>query len=162
MKDIFLKLKNLLAGQWEGEGFAQYPTIDNTAYTEKMIIMPDKYKDAVFFEQKTFYKNDKETNGQTLFWDTGFIVLREDKILLISSQISGRQETYEYTETAFEGFTFNSTSIVNDTKQIIVSQRVFIPAVNELNYTLSMAAQGNAFQNHLAATLKRSGDISFG
>jgi hypothetical protein len=161
MKDIFLKLREALTGQWEGEGIAQYPTIDKTAYTEKVIFVPDQHKDAVFFEQKTLYKNDTEKNGQTAFWDTGFILLRGDKILLVSSQIGGRQETYEYMETEAEGFTFNSISIANDLKQTIMSQRVFIPAVNELNYMLSMASNGNTFQNHLAARLRRSTDISF-
>jgi hypothetical protein len=29
------QLKKLLAGKWAGEGFAKFPTLDDTAYTEQ-------------------------------------------------------------------------------------------------------------------------------
>jgi hypothetical protein len=155
MRELFLKLKSLLAGKWEGEGFAQYPTIENTHYTESLAFTPDKYKDAIHFEQKTLYKNSTEKNGQTVFWDTGFILLPGDKILLISSQVGGRQETYELAKGQANGYQFDSVHIKNDLKQTIRSQRIFIPGQNELNYALNMASHASVFQNHLTATLKR-------
>src|SRR6185312_16258968 len=122
MKETFLKLKALLAGKWEGEGFAQYPTIDNTSYTEKIEFIPDEYKDAIRCDQKTLYKNNTEKNGQTVFWDTGFILFFNEKILLVSSQVGGRQETYELNAGQSGRFIFDSRHIENDVKNTIRSQ----------------------------------------
>src|SRR6516164_5357753 len=124
MKEILLQLKKLFAGKWAGEGFAKFPTIDDTAYTEQSEFIPDEYKDAIFFRQKTWYKNDTEKNGQTVFWDTGFIILKEDKIMLYSVQIGGRIETYELIGAGNNTFTFNSVAVLNDLKTTR-SQRVY-------------------------------------
>ena len=155
MRDQFLKLKDSLTGTWEGEGFAKYPTIDNTKYTERLVFTPDEFKDAIHFDQKTSYKNDTEKNGQTVFWDTGFILLNEDKILLVSSQVGGRQETLELVGDHPDSFTFESIHIENDLKQTIRSQRVFTVSGDTLSYELNMASRGLSFQNHLSATLQR-------
>ena len=56
MKDTLLKMKSLFAGKWAGEGFAKFPTIDDTAYTEQLEFIPDEHKDAIFFRQKTWYR----------------------------------------------------------------------------------------------------------
>jgi len=59
----------LASGQMGGEGFAKFPTIDDTAYTEQTEFKPDEYKDSIFFSQKTWYKNETPKNGHTVFWD---------------------------------------------------------------------------------------------
>ncbi|MBS1530172.1 MAG: FABP family protein [Bacteroidetes bacterium] len=148
-------MKKLFAGNWAGEGFAKYPTIDDTAYTEELEFIPDEYKDAIFFRQQTWYKNDTEKNGQTVFWDTGFILLKEDKILLNSVQVGGRIETLELAGHDDNRFTFNSSAILNDPKSVR-SQRVFVVAGDRFHYELNMALHGAEFQNHLKAGLKRS------
>jgi hypothetical protein len=155
MKEILLQLKKLFAGKWAGEGFAKFPTIDDTAYTEQSEFIPDEYKDAIFFRQKTWYKNDTEKNGQTVFWDTGFIILKEDKIMLYSVQIGGRIETYELIEAGNNTFTFNSVAVLNDLKTTR-SQRVYNVEHNNFHYELNMATHAATFQNHLSADLKRS------
>ena len=88
-------MKRLFAGQWAGEGFAKFPTIDDTAYTEQLEIIPDEWKDSIFFRQKTWYKNNTEKNGHTVFWDTGFFILKDVKIVLHSVQVGGRIEQYQ-------------------------------------------------------------------
>ena len=155
MKETLLKIKKLFAGKWAGEGFAKFPTIDDTAYTEQLEFIPDEYKDAIFFRQKTWYKNDTDKNGHTVFWDTGFIILKEDKIVLHSVQVGGRMETYQLVEPANESFTFNSNSILQDPKSI-KSQRIFTINNDSLHYELNMATHEADFQNHLKADLKRS------
>ena len=105
------RLKQLLAGKWAGEGFAQFPTIEATAYTERTEFRPDELKDSIFFEQKTWYKNDTPQNGHTVFWDTGFILLRDDHILLHSAQVGGRIEQYRLTESSANRFVFDTTAI---------------------------------------------------
>lgn len=157
MNEVFLKLKNSLTGKWQGEGFAQYPTIDNTKYTERLAFTPDEFKDVVHFEQKTLYRNNTEKNGHTVFWDTGFILLKDNKILMVSSQLSGRQETYELVRNTQVNFVFESIHIENDAKGTIRSQRVFTISEGALAYELNMASRGLSFQNHLSATLQRVG-----
>ncbi|WP_217605871.1 FABP family protein [Chitinophaga sp. GbtcB8] len=155
MKDTLLKMKSLFAGKWAGEGFAKFPTIDDTAYTEQLEFIPDEYKDVIFFRQKTWYKNHTEKNGHTVFWDTGFIILKEDKILLYSVQVGGRMETYELVQAENETFTFNSAAILNDPRSIR-SQRVFTVNANSFHYELNMATYATDFQNHLLADLERA------
>jgi hypothetical protein len=155
MKEIIQQLKGLLAGKWTGEGFARFPAIDNTAYTEQLEFIPDEYKDAIFFEQKTWYKNNTEKNGHTVFWDTGFILLKEDKILLHSAQVGGRLEMYELAGVDKTTFIFNSSSILQDPKSTR-SQRIFTINGAGIHYELNMATHAAAFQNHLKADLKRA------
>src|SRR5450432_1752834 len=87
MKEIILQMRSLFAGKWAGEGFAKFPTIDNTYYAEQLEFKPDEFKDSIFFQQKTWFKNDTPQNGHTVFWDTGFIILKDEKILMHSVQV---------------------------------------------------------------------------
>lgn len=155
MKEHFQRLRTLFAGQWAGEGFAKFPTIADTAYTEQLEIIPDEYKDSIFFRQKTWYKNDTEKNGHTVFWDTGFFILKEDKLILHSVQVSGRMEAYQLSAVNDSSFTFDRTSILDDPKSIR-SQRIFTVTADHLHYELSMATHQAEFQNHLVADLHRA------
>ena len=150
------RLKELLAGHWAGEGFAKFPTIDDTAYTEQTEFRPDEYKDSIFFAQKSWYKNDTPKNGHTVFWDTGFILLRDDQILLHSAQVGGRIEQYRLTENTGDRFVFDSSSILVDPKAMR-SQRIFVISGDVIQYELNMAThQAPEFQNHLNACLRRT------
>lgn len=156
MKEMISKMKSLFAGKWIGEGFAKFPTIDDTAYMEELEFIPDEYKDAIFFRQKTWYKNNTEKNGHTVFWDAGFIILKENKIVLHSVQVGGRIEMYAMVYATDQSFTFNSDSISNDPKTI-QSQRIFTVTENNFHYELNMATNEAIFQNHLSANLKKMG-----
>jgi hypothetical protein len=160
MKEVFNHLKALITGKWKGEGFAKFPTITATHYSEMLDFEPDASKDIIRFEQKTWYKNQTPDNGKTVFWDTGFILLKEDKILLISAQSGGRVETYELNDYNDNRLTFESTIISNDRKTIR-SQRIFQLSDTSLSYELNMSTkQAAAFQNHLTAHLgKIYGDV---
>lgn len=155
MEVEFSKLNILLSGEWSGEGFAKFPTIQSTYYTEHWVFEPEPEKDVIHYDQKTHYKNNSETNGKTVFWDTGFLLLKEDKILWVSAQWGGRVETYELTAVINQQFTFESTLINNDLKTIR-SQRILKPDVETLEYELNMSTrQATDFQNHLTARLKK-------
>lgn len=155
MKTIIDQLKHLLAGKWVGEGFAQFPSIEPSSYTEETEFKPDEDKDAIFFAQKTWYENESSNNGHTVFWDTGFILLREDQVLLHSVQVSGRIEQYRLTEHNGNRYTFDSLSILVDPKATR-SQRVFTIVDGHLRYELNMSTyQILQFQNHLICDLHR-------
>ena len=152
---IINHLKKLLAGKWAGEGFAKFPTIDDAAYTEETEFKPDEYKDSILFTQKSWYQNDTDKNGHTVFWDTGFILLREKEILLHSVQVGGRIEQYKLTGHAADSFTFDSSAILVDPKAMR-SQRIFTITADTIHYELNMATHAAPeFQNHLKADLKR-------
>src|SRR3954452_11807557 len=123
MQNLFIELKAKLKGRWYGEGFAKYPTITSMKYFDELEFRPDENKDAIFFNQKSRYGNGTEKSGQTLFWDTGFIVLKEDKIFLVSAQSGARVETYQLTDHSENNFTFECIDIRNDPKTLR-SQRV--------------------------------------
>ena len=156
MKDEFKLLQALLPGEWKGEGFAQFPTIQGTAYTESWKFEADTGKDAIHFVQKTWYKNQSENNGKTVFWDTGFILLKDDTVLLVSAQAGGRVETYELASHENGQFVFNTKLISNDPKTIR-SQRILRFHNNHLGYELNMSTKEAAdFQNHLKAALHKA------
>ncbi len=158
MEANFSELKILLKGEWLGEGFAKFPTIEDTNYTEIWSFTPDEDKDSIHYNQKTWYKNDTEKNAKTVFWDTGFILLKEDKILLVSAQVGGRTETLELENYSPGKLIFNSINIDNDSKTIR-SQRILNISKNDLHYQLNMSThQAEEFQIHLSASLKRAND----
>lgn len=154
MKEKFLILRHALSGKWEGEGYAKFPTITDTAYTEQLEFIPDDDKEAIFFNQKTWYKNETLNNGHTVFWDTGFIILKNNMLLLHSVQIGGRMEMFALTASATGKFIFDNTGILNDIKTI-QAQRIFSIEENCLHYQLNMATKEAGFQNHLKATLRK-------
>jgi hypothetical protein len=155
IQEAFTEIKRLFSGKWAGEGYAKYPTIAATAYTEQMEFKPDEIKESILFNQKTWYKNDTEKNGHTVFWDTGFIFLKENKIRLVSAQVGGRMETYDLTDFNKNVFTFESASILNDPLSTS-SQRIFAVDDKNLWYQLGMAAHAEDFQNHLSAHLTKT------
>lgn len=155
MENEFNQLKSLLNGTWHGEGYAKFPTIEDTAYTEICSYEPDEEIDVLRFEQKTWYKNETPNNGRAVFWDTGFILLKETDILLISAQSGGRVETYRLNEIKDQRFVFDSININNDDKTIR-SQRIIHVYNIYLDYELNMATrQATEFQNHLKGRLKK-------
>ena len=93
-----------------------------------------------------------------MFRDTGFIILKENKILLVSAQFGGRTETYELKDYHDGQLTFDSVVISNDPKSIR-SQRVLRLSATGLSYELNMnTRQADTFQNHLKADLKKVGE----
>ena len=155
MSAEFKLLQAFLPGEWKGEGFAQFPTIHATAYTELWKFETDADKDAIHFTQKTWYKNQTDSNGKTVFWDTGFILLKDEHVLLVSAQAGARVETYELAAYENGRFIFNSKIISNDPKTIC-SQRILRFQNNRLEYELNMSTKESSdFQNHLKAVLQR-------
>lgn len=152
MNEKFEILKKKITGNWLGEGFAKFPTITDTAYSEYLHITADQDKQALYYNQKTSYKGG-EKDGQTVFWDAGFIAVVKDDILLVSAQIGGRTETLKLV--SFDDrAVFESVHIENDEKTIR-SQRIFMLEENRISYELNMNThQAPDFQNHLKAELQ--------
>jgi nitrobindin-like protein len=151
----FVEIRALLKGAWKGEGFAKFPAIESTGYTEKWTFIPDEDQNAIHYDQKTKYRNDTPNNGKTVFWDTGFILLKEDKILMVSAQIHGRTQIYALDDYSAGSLIFNSLNTENDPKTIR-SQWIITIGKNSLHYEFNMSThRAPEFQNHLSATLER-------
>ncbi|MEQ9427010.1 MAG: FABP family protein [Cyclobacteriaceae bacterium] len=154
--ELIDRLKSQLIGTWKGRGFSKYPTITDTAYSETWVFTADEFKPCIHYNQKTWYENETDQNGHTVFWDTGFILLKDADILLISSQAGGRQETYKLTSWDNNIYTFESIAFGNDPR-MIRSQRTLTISDNSLSYELNMETlQNRSFENHLKAELKRA------
>jgi hypothetical protein len=156
MEQVFESLKNVLTGTWHGEGFAKFPTIKPTGYTEELIFTPDTDKQVILYIQKAWYKNGTPNNSKTAFWDTGFIIVnKEGNIQWVSAQSGGRTEIYRLSNASGNNYTFDSEQIANDNKTIR-SQRVFAITNDKLDYQLNMSTHQSAdFQNHLKASLEK-------
>ena len=155
MINVFNSLKKNLKGTWTGEGFSKYPTIIDTPYTEEWTFLPDEFKNCIHYNQKTWYKNTSEQNEQTVFWDTGFILLKDNEILLVSSQAGGRQETYLLIEHSQNTYRFKSQLFGNDPK-MVKSERILRINGDQLSYELNMETiENGTFENHLKGDLIR-------
>lgn len=147
-------LKSSLAGRWEGEGYARYPSIQNTSYMELLEFTPDIARDVIHFQQKTWYLNDGSKNGETVFWDTGFIIFKDEQILMNSVQLGGRVESLIGNIIREGLYRFDSVLISNDPISVR-SQRIFKVNGNLMEYELNLQTTENSLQNHLTAKLKR-------
>ena len=67
MEINFTELKKKLKGEWKGEGFAKFPTIEDTDYTEAWSFTPDDDKDSIYYNQRTWYKSDKKKKWANCF-----------------------------------------------------------------------------------------------
>ena len=157
MEQVFKLLKNTLAGTWRGEGFAKFPTIEPTGYTEEITFKTDADKQVIHYAQKAWYKNDTPDNSKLVFWDTGFIIVnKQGNIQWISAQSGGRTEVYSLSGVSGGDYIFDSEQIANDPKTIR-SQRIFTITNAPIASPLPMSThQSTAFQNHLAASLKKN------
>ncbi|HEY4196527.1 MAG TPA: heme-binding beta-barrel domain-containing protein [Mucilaginibacter sp.] len=156
MEQVFELLKNTLPGIWRGEGFAKFPSIEPTGYTEVIAFTTDTDKQVIHYAQKAWYKNDTPDNSKMVFWDTGFIIVnKQGNIQWISAQSGGRTEVYALFTVSGNNYVFDSEQIGNDPKTIR-SQRVFTITNEKIDYQLNMSTHQSAtFQNHLAASLKK-------
>ena len=91
MQDYFLFLKGL-TGKWEGTGWAEYPTINNTEYREELSFSANDKDRVIQYEQKTWIEVPASVGEQPIFWECGFFVFKDEEIFLVNSQKSGRME----------------------------------------------------------------------
>ena len=157
-KEVFQELAESLVGTWTGRGHSKYPTIKATDYDEVWTFEKDKDVPILHFVQKTTYANSNPSqHGKTLFWDTGFILVKDRDIMLTSSQLGGRQETYFLQKNnSKKQWVFECDRFGNDPR-MVKSQRIL--TINDdttLTYELNMETKENGrFENHLRNSLSR-------
>jgi hypothetical protein len=150
-----------LIGRWSGTGHAEYPTIHPVDYREELVFTRNEKDPVIHLEQKTWITSPGRTNGEPIFWESGFLIEKENGLFeLLMAQKSGRVEILRCTphragNDAFE-LLFESASIVNDSR-VIRSGRKYTITHDQLEYELSMSTSANpSYQRHLHCRLTRS------
>ena len=80
MQDYFLFLKGL-TGKWEGTGWAEYPTINNTEYREELSFSANDKDRVIQYEEKTWIEVPASVGEQPIFWECGFFVFKDVHML---------------------------------------------------------------------------------
>jgi hypothetical protein len=150
---------NFLEGVWKGKGVAQYPTMQTIDYTEELVFKKQGGLNVLFYEQKTWVKNEAAIFNKPIFWESGFLIVRGEYIELCNVQLSGRMEVLigELTnsvENKLEIY-FHNKNIFNDQKTIR-SGRKLVFSETEIEYEVMMSTNENLdFNIHLKAVLNK-------
>ena len=150
---------NFLTGVWKGKGVAQYPTIQTVDYTEELVFKKQDIFNVLFYEQKTWVKNEAGIFNKPIFWESGFLIDKGKYIELCNVQLSGRMEVLigELINSAENKFEINflDKNIFNDERMIRSGRRVAF-SETEINYEVMMSTRVNLdFNIHLKAELKK-------
>ena len=149
-----------IAGEWEGTGRAEYPTIAPLDYKENLAISLNKKDSVLHYEQRTWVKSSDQRNDEPIFWESGFIIDKgEGMFMLVSAQKSGRVETLNGTAEQLDGgrikLMLDSVSIHND-ERMVQSRRILHLSHDALHYEHAMSTTTNKeMKRHLSAQLKR-------
>lgn len=139
---------------WRGSGVTEYPAIERTDYTEETTWSMNGKDPVIHFEQKTW----KEA-GIPVFWESGFLIDRDDKIEMISAQKSGRVEILagplRQTSPDTYEILLESVHIIND-QRVVGSRRHFWLTPEKITYELDMKTHSHdSYAAHLKGTIRR-------
>jgi THAP4-like, heme-binding beta-barrel domain len=158
-----IKKLSFLAGTWAGKGLAEYPTIETVEYFEELNFQVNELFPVIHYEQRTWVKNEGDLFTKPIFWESGFIIEKENDFLeLCNVQKSGRMEILsgkitELSESRYE-ILFKSLNIYNDNR-MIRSGRKYVFSENTLSYELKMSITNTPdYDKHLGATLTKQSD----
>ena len=148
-----------LAGEWEGTGHAEYPTIEPVNYREQLTFSYNGKDPVIHYEQSSWIVSSDTKKEEPIFWESGFIIdIGNSSFELVSAQKSGRVEILRgKAELVNKKIKLDlvSVKIVNDEK-MIRSGRVFTFSKSSIEYELKMSISTNhAYQKHLSAKLKK-------
>jgi hypothetical protein len=146
------KALEFLLGTWVGEGQGHYPTISSFGYGEEVRFW-HVGKPFVAYSQRTWALDD----GRPLHSEAGYWRPKPDGVVeLVIAIPTGHVEVEEGTldgtrlllSSRLVGATSTAKAVTAITRQVVVDDDV-------LRYVLSMAAVGEALQEHLTGELHR-------
>lgn len=146
-----------LLGTWVGEGYGEYPTIEDFAYVES-VTFDHVGKPFVAYTQRTRHPDtDVPMHSESGYWR----VPAPGRLEIVMAQPTGLTEVYEGSIVERDGVTLMDvrSPVVGATstaKEVTVTERTFELDGDELRYSFRMAAVGQPLQHHLAATLRRT------
>jgi hypothetical protein len=142
-----------LAGTWRGAGTGEYPTIDDFAYTEEIVIAPVPGRPLAHWRSTT---RDALT-GEARHAESGFLRTVEGAVELVVAHGFGAVEAASGT---FDGELLSLTTtgvLVTPTAKLVEAvERRYVLSGDTLRYEIAMAAVGVPMTHHLRAELARS------
>ncbi len=156
----FSSVKKLLIGNWHGVGVARYPTIKEAGYIEEFNVTDLEDLSVLRYEQKSWYTKNGSTKGDVVFWETGFWILKDNELKILSSQYSGRFEELILSSAENKGaepmvLFFKSKNIIGD-QRVVQSTRKYLLGDNRISYQLDMEMENHRIlENHLSANLRK-------
>lgn len=149
----------LLAGQWQGEGFGEYPTIASFKYLETLRFTLDEARPLLGYVQYTRRFNHEVGDYVPSHWETGYLRwLEADRIEMANAQLGGRVEvmagTIQETATGLMA-RLRSTHFAND-ERMAGATRTFTLEGDTLHYSMNMqTTKVPDLLLHVEATLQR-------
>lgn len=153
-----------LAGEWEGVGLGQYPTIDDFRFGQRIAITCDG-RPFLSYRSRSWLLDDDGNLVRPSASESGFLRPRpHNGVELLLAHPTGFSEIWlgAVTVTGVESSAITgaqmelSTDLVARTesaKEYISGQRLYGLVHGELLWTFDMAAMGQPLTNHLAARL---------
>ena len=139
---IVNRLKEL-AGNWEGTGNAEYPTIEHAEYKEELLINCNSTEQLIHYEQKTWKLSPGGEIIDTLNWQSGFFIVQENgEITFVNAQNSGRTEVmkgnmYNGNEPGKYKLILQSIAFGND-ERMLSATREYLFTKNTIEYEMKM------------------------
>lgn len=141
-----------LAGTWQGRGDGEYPTIDDFAYTEELVVVPVPGRPVAHWRSTT---RDGPT-GEPRHAESGFLRSVPGGVELVVAHGFG---IVEAAAGVFDGtrIELRSTGLLGtaSAKQVDAVERTYDVDGDALRYTIAMAAVGVPLTHHLRAELRR-------
>ena len=140
--EVASRLRHLL-GSWQGTGRGEFPTIDAFRYREELRVHARGDEPELHFEQRTWRVSAGEDDGESLHWESGFLLLLEDgTVELLNAQQSRRVEvlTGRLELLGSDGFELRLESVVHaHDDRMRATERVYRLEGDRLTYEARMA-----------------------
>jgi hypothetical protein len=142
-----------LAGTWRGRGEGEYPTIDDFAYTEELVVAPVPDRPLAHWRSTT----RDAASGEPRHAESGFLRSVGDGVELVVAHGFGLTEvaegTFESGVLSLHSTGFSRTATAKTVDEV---QRRYELDGDALRYSIAMAAVGVALTHHLRAELRRA------
>ncbi|MGD2077351.1 MAG: FABP family protein [Chloroflexota bacterium] len=155
-----IDLLKTIAGNWEGKGLGEYPTITSFEYRETLRFTLHEARPLLHYVQNTRRFSSEVDDYVPSHLETGYLRwLEGDRVEMANAQIGGRVEVMAGTieETAGGGLLLHliSTHFAND-ERMGAAQRTLTLAGDTLHYIMHMqTTKVPEMTLHLEATLRR-------
>lgn len=139
------------AGTWRGRGDGEYPTIEDFAWTEELVIEPVPGRPVAMWRSRT----RDEPTGEPRHAEAGFLRAGEAVALVIAHSFGASEMALGTLEHGVLRLRAGPVPTVPGGKRIDGVERTYALRGDRIEYTMAMAAVGVDMTHHLAGSLRR-------